>query len=119
MNLRMCDQCLRLHAGVEEGMVANPCGVAHGGAAGLPSGLPVFNVAGTSVGIRILALQGQQTPLGGGLSVQRAAEVSVSLSRFPSLSLPPSLLLPPLSYSIFCAYYDTDKCSSCKASNFC
>ena len=67
------------------------------GVAGLSSGLPLFNVAGTSVGIRILAPQGQQTPLGGGLSVQRAAEVSVSLSRFPSLSPPPSL---PLSLSL-------------------
>ena len=106
-------------------MAANPS-PGHG-VAGLSSGLPVFDVAGTSVGIRILAPQSQQTPLGGGLSVQRAApEVSVSLSRFPSLSssfprsLPLSLSSSSLSYSIFCVY-DTDECcySSREAFKFC
>ena len=63
-------------------MAANPIlvrGVTHSGAGVLP-GLPVLNVAGTSMGIRILA-QGQRQQqtiprgAGGSVSVQRVAAV--------------------------------------------
>jgi hypothetical protein len=113
----------------EEEMAANPIlgrGVTHSGAGVLP-GLLVLNVAGTSVGERILA-QGQRLQQtiphgsGGSVSVQRVAaiptppqRVSVSLSLSPP---PPHFLC---THCTFCVH-DTDECccSSCgEADNFC
>ncbi len=120
-------------------MAANPIlgrGVTHSGAGVLP-GLPILNVAGTSVGIRILAQgQGQQqnTPhsgAGGSVSVQRVAAVPtitctppprvlVSLPHFLSFSLSLSTFCVLTVLFVFCVH-DTDECccSSCKAYNFC